>query len=79
MAGLEGLDYPHAHQGPQNTGVPTGLDLDGDGRRAGPPDAFGWGRFPGQYAMAVLSRYPLGEVRSFARFPWAAMPGVAIW
>ncbi len=70
-----GLGYPHIHQGPQNVGVFSGLDLDGDGRAAGPDDAWGYGRFPGQYAMALLSRVPLGPVRSFARLPWAAMPG----
>ncbi|GMG82964.1 endonuclease/exonuclease/phosphatase family protein [Paralimibaculum aggregatum] len=75
VAGLDGLDYAHAHQGPQNVGIPSGHDLDGDGRSMGPGDAFGFGRFPGQYAMAVLSRFPLGAVRSFARLRWAAMPG----
>ena len=74
--GLEGLDYPFLYQGPVNTGVPSGNDLDGDGRRGGPDDAFGFGFFPGQYAMAVLSRFPIdhGSVRSFRRFRWAKLP-----
>ena len=71
---VPGLDYSHRFQGEQNTGVPSGHDFDGDGRTMGPGDAFGFGRFPGQYAMAVLSRHPLGEVRSFSRLPWSAMP-----
>ncbi len=76
VAGLPGLDYPHRHQGPQNVGLPSGHDLDGDGRSMGPGDAHGYGRFPGQYAMALLSRLPLaGEVRSWARLAWSAMPG----
>ncbi|MEM6904693.1 MAG: endonuclease/exonuclease/phosphatase family protein [Pseudomonadota bacterium] len=75
VAGQAGLAYPHAIHGPVNTGVPSGHDLDGDGRRAGPRDAFGFGRFPGQYGMAVLSRYPARLGASFARFRWADLPG----
>ncbi|MEM1345084.1 MAG: endonuclease/exonuclease/phosphatase family protein, partial [Pseudomonadota bacterium] len=74
-AEVPGLDYPETFQGPQNVGHFSGLDLDGDGRAAGPGDAWGFGRFPGQYAMALLSRWPLGSVRSFTDFPWAALPG----
>ena len=72
---LPGIDYPHALQPPQNTGHPSGRDLDGDGRVAGPGDAWGWGRFPGQYAMALVSRLPIRGWRSYARLKWAAMPG----
>lgn len=72
---LDGIDYGYAYQGPVNTGVPSGHDLDGDGRVAGPKDAYGFGRFPGQYGMAVLSRYPIGEIRSYRRFRWADLPG----
>ncbi len=74
--GARGLDYPHIWAAPVNTGVPTGLDLDGDGRAAGPPDAQGWGQFPGQYGMAVLSRMPIleEEVRTFQTLLWREMP-----
>lgn len=76
VAGLDGLAYPHRFQGPQNTGVPSDMDLDRDGRAAGPGDAWGYGRFPGQYAMALLSRLPLaGEPRSWRLVRWAEMPG----
>jgi hypothetical protein len=76
VAGVEGLDYPFLYQGPVNTGLPSGHDLDGDGYRRGPRDAFGYGRFPGQYGMALLSRYPIDydRLRSFQRFRWAQMP-----
>lgn len=79
-AGLAGLDYPHLWTGPVNSGRPSGLDLDGDGRRGGPGDAWGWGRFPGNYGMAVLSRLPLdgAAARSFRRLRWARMPGALI-
>lgn len=75
VAGLPGLDYPHLFAAGSNTGVPSGHDLDGDGRSMGPGDALGYGRFPGQYAMAVLSRFPLGPARTFRTLPWAALPG----
>ena len=57
--------------------MPSGLDLDGDGRSEGPDDAWGYGRHPGQYGMLVLSRYPIdaARVRSFQHFRWAQMPG----
>lgn len=75
VAGLDGLDYA-AWAGPQNVGVFSGLDLDGDGVAAGPGDAWGFGRFPGQYAMAVLSRLPFEPtaIRSWQTFRWADMP-----
>jgi endonuclease/exonuclease/phosphatase family metal-dependent hydrolase len=77
VAGLPGLDYPFLYQGPVNTGLPSGHDLDGDGKTRGPRDAFGYGRFPGQFGMALLSRLPIDydRLRSFQRFPWAALPG----
>ncbi|MEO1492681.1 MAG: endonuclease/exonuclease/phosphatase family protein [Pseudomonadota bacterium] len=76
VAGLEGIDYLTRFSAPSNTGVPSGYDLDGDGKSAGPGDALGYGRFPGQYAMAVLSRYPLGNARTFRELPWSRVPRV---
>ena len=77
VAGLKGLDYAFLYQGPVNTGIPSGHDLDGDGQKRGPRDAFGYGRFPGQYGMALISRYPIDydRLRSFQQFLWADMPG----
>lgn len=74
LDGVQGLDLPHRFTAPVNTGVPSGFDLDKDGRRAGPRDAWGYGRFPGQYGMAILSRYPLGPVRTFQHLKWAGIP-----
>ena len=85
-AGEEAIDYPHAWAAANNTGFLSGLDLNGDGhvatdadrgeRRHG-DDCFGWGTYPGQYSMAVLSRYPLagGSARTFQRFLWKDLPG----
>ncbi|GDX93764.1 hypothetical protein LBMAG46_37740 [Planctomycetia bacterium] len=63
------LQYAHWWTGPVNTGVPTGRDLDRDGKSNGPGDAFGFGRFPGQYGMLLLSRYPIRvqDVRTFQK------------
>jgi hypothetical protein len=72
---------PVAHFiGPVNTGVPSGLDLNRDGNPAGPDDAFGFGVFPGQYGMLVLSKLPIEEasVRSFGNFLWRDMPGARL-
>lgn len=54
-----GLDLGHAFARRPNSGMPTGLDLDGDGRLGGPRDAQGFGYFAGQGGQAVLSRYPV--------------------
>ncbi|PWG61249.1 endonuclease/exonuclease/phosphatase family protein [Spiribacter halobius] len=75
-----GADYPYRFRAPVNTGVPSGYDLDRDGRCDGPGDALGFGEFPGQYGMALLARYPIltGQVRSFRRFPWCRLPGARL-
>ncbi|WP_251044214.1 MULTISPECIES: endonuclease/exonuclease/phosphatase family protein [unclassified Lysobacter] len=83
--GGEALRYPYRYLAPVNTGVPSGLDLDGDGQsgdaqradRARGNDAWGYGLHPGQYGMLVLSRYPIDvdAVRSFQKFKWSALPG----
>lgn len=76
------LRYAYRHIAPVNTGVPSGLDLSGDGRvgttgRERGDDAWGYGLHPGQYGMLVLSRYPIeaDAVRTFQRLRWSAMPG----
>lgn len=80
--GGEVLRYPYRYLAPVNTGVPSGLDLDGNGAaggngRAGGNDAWGYGLHPGQYGMLVLSKYPIdaAQVRTFQLLRWSAMPG----
>jgi endonuclease/exonuclease/phosphatase family metal-dependent hydrolase len=60
-----------------NTGLSSGLDLNGDGRVEGPGDAWGFGAYPGQYGLAVFSRFPIdaSQVQSFQKFLWSHMPG----
>jgi endonuclease/exonuclease/phosphatase family metal-dependent hydrolase len=76
--GAEPIEYPYAFIAPSNTGVPSGFDLNNDGAVGGPDDALGFGAFAGQYGMLVLSRFPLGETRTFQRFRWQDLPGARI-
>ncbi|MBB5154131.1 endonuclease/exonuclease/phosphatase family protein [Saccharopolyspora phatthalungensis] len=76
--GADPIDYPYVYIGPVNTGVPSGMDFDNDGTIGGGGDAFGFGAFPGQYGMAVLSKYPIGQARTFQRFRWIDMPGARL-
>ena len=59
-----------------NTGIATGLDLDGNGRLGEPRDAMGYGRYAGAAGMAVLSRYPIdtAAIRDFSGFLWTDLP-----
>jgi len=74
------ISYPYAYTAPVNTGVPSGFDLNNDGTVGGPDDAYGFGFFPGQFGMAVYSRFPIdyAAIRTFQLFRWADMPGALI-
>jgi hypothetical protein len=78
--GGEGLAYAHRFVPSTNTGVPSGLDLDRDGRTNGPGDALGYGAFPGQYGMVVLSRYPIDVdgIRCFGDLRWRDVWGARL-
>lgn len=69
--------YGHTYTAPVNTGHPSGFDLDGDGNATGPADAWGYGAYPGQYGMAVLSKFPIDidQVRTFQHLKWRDRPG----
>jgi endonuclease/exonuclease/phosphatase family protein len=68
--------YPHHFALRPNTGLPTGLDMDGDGRLGGPRDAQGYGRFSGQGGMAILSRFPIDAdgVQDLSHVLWVDVP-----
>ncbi len=78
--GATPIDYPWLFHAPSNTGVDTGVDLNNDGKIGGAGDAFGFGRFAGQYGMLLLSRYPVqfSKVRTFQNFLWRDMPGAKL-
>ena len=80
QGGAEPIEYPYAFVAPSNTGIPSGFDLNNNGTVGGPDDAFGFGFYPGQYGMAVLSRFPIdtSDVRTFQEFLWADMPGARL-
>ncbi|MGA9572881.1 MAG: endonuclease/exonuclease/phosphatase family protein [Lysobacterales bacterium] len=72
--GNEAISYAHALGGAVNTGMDSGLDLNSNGVLGEAEDAWGFGTFPGQYGMMVLSRFPLQLERSFRFFKWSDMP-----
>ncbi len=82
--GAEPVDYPYFYIAPSNTGIPSGFDLDNNGTIASSPDqpsygndSFGFGNYPGQFGMLLLSKYPIdiSNVRTFQTFLWQDMPG----
>jgi hypothetical protein len=78
--GAAPIDYPYAFVAESNTGIPSGFDLNNNGVVAGGDDAFGFGLFPGQFGMAVLSMHPIryDEIRTFQNFLWKDMPGALL-
>lgn len=72
------IDYPYFYYSTVNTGQPSGFDLDNDGKLTDKgADAWGFGQYPGQYGMMLLSKYPIDvkRVRTFQHFKWKDMPG----
>ena len=83
--GANPIDYPYTFAAPNNTGILSGFDLDSNGVIAGDAergdrahgdDSFGFGLYPGQYSMAVLSRFPIlaEQARTFQKFLWKDLP-----
>lgn len=80
------VTYPYVLIAPNNTGILSGLDLNADGvvateadegTRVYGEDSYGFGLYPGQYSMVVLSRFPMDapHSRTFRRFLWRDLPG----
>ncbi|MBD1828730.1 esterase-like activity of phytase family protein [Microcoleus sp. FACHB-61] len=85
--GASPVNYPFRYTAPSNTGIASGLDLDNNGSvvtqigtNGYGNDAFGFGDFPGQYGMAVYSKYPIdtANIRTFQNFLWKDMPGALL-
>ena len=75
-----GAAYPHIFARQPNSGMASGLDLDGDGRLGGPRDSQGYGNFTGQDGNAVLSRLPIDHeaVRDLSQLLWQDMPNALL-
>lgn len=75
-----GSDYPYFFANVPNTGIPTGADLDADGRLGEAEDAQGFGDFAGQGGMALLSKLPIDEAsaKDFGPTLWIDLPGAAL-
>jgi hypothetical protein len=76
------IAFPYRFLAPVNTGVPSGMDLNRDGRVGGTgrehgEDSYGYGEHPGQYGMLLLSRFPIdaAAARTFQRLLWRKLPG----
>ncbi len=71
---VPGID--HAFALTPNTGLPTGFDLDRNGRLGEARDAQGYGRFRGDGGMAILSRWPIDReaVTDLSALIWADQP-----
>lgn len=72
--------FKFLYSAPSNTGLPSGKDLDNNGEIGGGEDAFGFGLFPGQYGLLLLSKYPIqaDRIRTFQKFLWRDMPNAAM-
>ena len=73
---LEPIEYLHVYAAPSNTGIDSAMDLNNNDRLGEPNDAWGFGRYPGQYSMAVYSRFPIDQqaIRTFRKMLWSDLP-----
>ena len=81
QTGSKAIEYPYFYYSTVNTGQPSPYDLDNNGKAEQyGADAWGFGMYPGQYAMMLLSKYPIqtSDVRTFQHFKWKDMPGALI-
>jgi 3-phytase len=85
--GATPVDYPYFYIAPSNTGIASGFDLNNNGTVVTTPgaagygdDALGFGNFPGQYGMLLLSKYPIdtANIRTFQNFLWKDMPNALL-
>ena len=72
--------FPYAFALRPNAGMPSGVDLDGDGYADNARDAQGYGRFSGDGGLALLSRWPIrvDEVQDFSDLLWRDLPGAVL-
>lgn len=75
-----GVHFEHIFALPPNSGLATGVDLNGDGRTYGAADAQGYGRFRGAHGMVLLSRWPIATelVHDFSDLLWRDLPDASL-
>jgi PKD repeat protein len=75
--GAEAIEYDYVYSSDCNTGVDSGVDYNNNGTLGEADDAYGFGRYPGQYCMVILSKYEIdtSSARTFQNFLWKDMPG----
>lgn len=86
--GLSPVSFNYVYTAPSNTGVQpesvhgpaADFDFNRNGTTNQADDALGFGEFPGQYGMLVLSKYPIAfdKIRTFQQFLWKDMPGALL-
>lgn len=81
--GANPVNYPFVYIAPSNTGINSGFDLNNNGTAVTTvgaagygDDSFGFGQFPGQFGMLLLSKYEIdtANIRTFQNFLWKDMP-----
>jgi endonuclease/exonuclease/phosphatase family metal-dependent hydrolase len=80
--GLEPLTFAQTCFPRSNTGVPTGEPIHSGGFTLEPGcedyanNCHGYGEYPGRYAMALYSKFPIetDNIRTIRTFPWQALP-----
>lgn len=78
---LQPIAYPHFQTYATNTGLQSNLDLDNNGTAGQlPGDAWGYGKYHGQYAFALMSKFDIDEAntRTFQEFKWKDLDSAAI-
>lgn len=72
--------YPYQFTLRPNSGLQTGLDLDGNGFAGDDRDAMGYGRFAGDGGMALLSRFPIktDNVIDYTTLLWRDLPDAGL-
>lgn len=73
-----GLDLRYQFAAMPNSGLESGLDLDGNGKLGEARDSQGYGNFTGAGGMAVLSRLPVAAVTDFSEMLWRDLPGALL-
>ena len=77
----QGHHLPHMFAPTPNAGMPSGVDLNGDGWAHGEDDAHGYGGYPGARALLLLSKHPWAteRLRDFSQTLWRDVPDARLF